>query len=199
MKHFWAALCSALLSLAVTLIFQSYGAHDIQGLLAYFVGFVGVLVHEWLMPGSHFNVAVTIVNFLLYFSLIEIALAVKHRFSIEASIAAKKSRGLGWVPISRETGKVPRAQSTFAVGPFSRTDYWGGPSVSDPSLAKSNIRQCVHTTQMQCTRSRSEIALGRWVCLEEQSGVEPFSRTQTAAALILNPRITRSRISEVGP
>ena len=53
--------------------------------------------------------------------------------------------------------------------------------VSDISQVKSNIRQSVHATQMQCTRSRSEIALGRRVLEDGQSGVEPFSRTQSSA------------------
>ncbi len=47
--------------------------------------------------------------------------------------------------------------------------YGIGPDSVILLKAKSNIRQSVHATQKQCTRSRSEIAPGIWVFLDGQS------------------------------
>ena len=80
-KHGWAAFFAALTTTAVTLMLNFYGGHDIQILPAYFIGYLGIAVHELLAPHANFFVVVTAVNFLLYFSIAELALAVKRKFS----------------------------------------------------------------------------------------------------------------------
>jgi uncharacterized membrane protein YjjP (DUF1212 family) len=79
-NHGWAALFAALAATVVTLMLNFYGGHDIQVLPAYFIGYLGIAMHELLGPHTNVFVVVTVVNFLLYFSIAELALAVKRKF-----------------------------------------------------------------------------------------------------------------------
>jgi hypothetical protein len=65
-KHLVSIVASASIAIGVTVLLLNYGAHDIEGFLAYMVGCIGFVVHDWLTPHSDSLVLVTIANFTVY-------------------------------------------------------------------------------------------------------------------------------------
>jgi hypothetical protein len=91
-KHGWAALFAALTTTAVTLMLNSYGAHDVQILPAYFIGYLGIAAHELFVPHAKFFIVVAALNFLLYFSIAELALTVSGSSHVKLRSRSRKSR-----------------------------------------------------------------------------------------------------------
>lgn len=81
MKHLIAGVVAAFISIVLALGIYANGPHSTEGIWCLPVGLPGASISIWFTPNGYSYVLMAFVNWIFYFSIIEVLLVIKRRLA----------------------------------------------------------------------------------------------------------------------